>query len=519
MSRAHVVLLASSLVVGACNKRPASAAAEAHPHPAGSRDMAPRASLQLQGPIELPDAVPAGATGVFVARVPDSLFASVVGADPLGLVAGDLSTIKADLDAYLRKELGVTITDATTVAAFFTDEDALGIVLTRVTGSINGSRVSTHGGVDIYTRRGGDRDVRFATTDDLLIIGTDKTVRDAIDAQTDPEKSMKHVDTMATLIAAHTEGAAVVVAFDATAAPRDFARGLPEPMKLLDQALVTFDGNSLKLVATGEADKLSRIATLVETRLEELATETEQAKQHATENQGNLLEGVAAILAAHYVRRANNVLKPKVEGQLLSIEMPIAVGDPAILAAIAGIGAAIAVPIFARSKQRAKTAEARVQLARMVDAAVAYFNEESATIVAVGAPPKAMPPHQCPNDGTLSGESGITPPLSLDCSAGPGGRCIPATATRGNPGYYDLKTWTDNPVWEALNFQQEQGHYFHYNFKYANGGEDFGQCQFTAQAFADLDGDGVFSTYERAGAADGNGAFLSAGLYIDQELE
>jgi hypothetical protein len=43
--------------------------------------------------------------------------------------------------------------------------------------------------------------------------------------------------------------------------------------------------------------------------------------------------------------------------------------------------------------------------------------------------------------------------------------------------------------------------------------------QFTAQAFGDLDDDGLFSTFERAGAADENGINAAAGLYIDQEIE
>jgi type IV pilus assembly protein PilA len=60
-------------------------------------------------------------------------------------------------------------------------------------------------------------------------------------------------------------------------------------------------------------------------------------------------------------------------------------------------------------------------------------------------------------------------------------------------------------------------HYFHYDFRWASVGE--GACQFTAQAFGDLDGDGIYSTYERAGAADGLGVNMAAGLYIDQELE
>ena len=111
------------------------------------------------------------------------------------------------------------------------------------------------------------------------------------------------------------------------------------------------------------------------------------------------------------------------------------------------------------------------------------------------------------------------PRVSVDCSKGPQGRCVPVTGEPKGPGEYSIAAWTDSEVWNALNFQMEQGHYFHYNFRWENDTTGFGSCQFTAQAFGDLDGDQVFSTYERSGAADQNGVNAAAGLYIDQEIE
>ena len=83
-----------------------------------------------------------------------------------------------------------------------------------------------------------------------------------------------------------------------------------------------------------------------------------------------------------------------------------------------------------------------------------------------------------------------------------------------------MTLWTDNGAWNGLNFQQEQGHYFHYNFRYANQTTGFGACQFTAQAFGDLDGDKtLYSTFERSGAADQNGVNAAVGLFIENDLE
>lgn len=197
-----------------------------------------------------------------------------------------------------------------------------------------------------------------------------------------------------------------------------------------------------------------------------------------------------------------------------------------IVVAILGILAAIAVPALTKYMRRAKTSEARVQIAKLFDATVAYFNEEhvgrgQVALIGAGGALSDVAPHRCPHpsgEATGASQAQVTPPLALDCNLGPGGRCVPSVGG-GGPGYYEMVEWTNNAVWNSLNFQQEQAHYFHYNFMASNSGSGYGECQFTAQAFADLDRDGRYSTFERAGAADRNGVNGAAGLYIDQDVE
>lgn len=179
---------------------------------------------------------------------------------------------------------------------------------------------------------------------------------------------------------------------------------------------------------------------------------------------------------------------------------------------------------FTKYQRRSMTSEARVQLATLFDAASAYFNEEHISrgdlaVIGAGGSIKDSAPHECPNDGRAKGSAGITPPLSVKCSEGPGGRCVPVAGEPNGPGQYSMAEWTDNKVWSGLNFMQEQGHYFHYEFHWENDPSGYGGCKFTAQAFADLDDDGVFSTFERTAAADEEGVDAAAGLYIDQEIE
>jgi type IV pilus assembly protein PilA len=142
-------------------------------------------------------------------------------------------------------------------------------------------------------------------------------------------------------------------------------------------------------------------------------------------------------------------------------------------------------------------------------------------LIGNGAGLSSLATHRCPHPaGSATGErqAGTTPALAVDCNLGPGGHCVPSVGG-GAAGYYPMDSWTDNAVWNSLSFQLEQAHYFHYDFRANNTGVGYGQCQFTAQAFADLDSDSVFSTYERAGAADQNGFNAAAGLYIDRDIE
>ena len=196
-----------------------------------------------------------------------------------------------------------------------------------------------------------------------------------------------------------------------------------------------------------------------------------------------------------------------------------------IVVAILGILAVVAVPALQKYMRRAKTAEAKTQLAKLYDAASSFFKSEHAdrgatNFIGAGGDVEDMAPHRCPhpNGQPAGGEAGVTPALAFNCNEGPGGRCIPATGG-GGAGYYDIALWNDNAVWNGLNYLQEQGHYFHYNFIAVNNTTGYGQCQFTAQAFADLDDDAVFSTYERSGAGDQQGVNAAIGLYVDQEVE
>lgn len=211
-------------------------------------------------------------------------------------------------------------------------------------------------------------------------------------------------------------------------------------------------------------------------------------------------------------------LKIKAQGGFTLVELMIVV-------AILGILAAIAIPTVTLYMRRAKTSEARHQIAKLFDSATAYFAAEhvgrgDVEQLGAGGGIADGASHKCPHPAgqPTGGEAGITPPLAVECSDGPGGRCVPGVGA-GGTGYYDLALWEDSAVWNAMNFQMDQAHFFHYNFVATNSNTGYGTCQFTSQAFGNLDNDATYSTFERSGAADQHGVNAASGLYIDLVVE
>lgn len=94
---------------------------------------------------------------------------------------------------------------------------------------------------------------------------------------------------------------------------------------------------------------------------------------------------------------------------------------------------------------------------------------------------------------TPQGELGPTPPLTVNCAAGPKGNCTPGGT---GPGAYDFALWKNDAVWSRLGVEPMGPHRYHYALAWKPGPN--GGCTATARAFGDLDGDATWSTYEVA---------------------
>jgi len=379
------------------------------------------------------------------------------------------------------------------------------VIIEGVEGEPRGPEHTRHGDTIL---RSLEQDLLVASRDSQLLLGNEAALVQMLDVLDGKLPALVDDDgQLASLLASESAGASIAVVAELARLPPDIAK--PAAQIGVEFAYLGLGSEGLHAIASGSPEDMLAAAKIVELALAEAQDQLAKEKTKAMAGD-DVFMGVAAIVGAHTGARLGTILKPKVDGGRLSIDVPISLGNSATVISMLGVMAAIAVPALQKYMRRAKTAEAKVALAMIFQATATYFTEEHTTA--------ALALHGCPNDGRLSGEAGITPPLSVNCNEGPGGRCVPSEGG-GGAGDYDVALWRDNPVWKALDYAQEQGHYFHYNFIWTNSSEGYGSCQFTIQAFADLDDDGVFSTFERSGAGEIEGVHAAVGIYIDRELE
>jgi type IV pilus assembly protein PilA len=164
-----------------------------------------------------------------------------------------------------------------------------------------------------------------------------------------------------------------------------------------------------------------------------------------------------------------------------------------IVVAIIGILAAVAIPAFMKYIRRSKTVEATMNIRKMFDSSVSYFegehSDKSGTILARQFPdPVALTP-------------------AGKCCTNTGGKCKPAPTNFQDTG----------GSWSALNFSVDDPFYFQY--QYASSGTDSAST-FQAYAFGDLDCDGTYSTYMRSGSImSDNSVTGGSGLFTKLDIE
>jgi len=164
-----------------------------------------------------------------------------------------------------------------------------------------------------------------------------------------------------------------------------------------------------------------------------------------------------------------------------------------VAVATVGILAAVAVPAFMKYTRRSKTAEASANVRRLFDAAVAYRAVECARLG-----------RKCAKQFKFPATVALTPTTPA-CQDGNSKARVPQASD-----------W-QQPTWKALKFELTEPSFYQYEFVSEGAGP---KARFTARAVGDLDCNGVFSTFERAGSLDAAGNVDGgAGLMTLEDLE
>lgn len=172
-----------------------------------------------------------------------------------------------------------------------------------------------------------------------------------------------------------------------------------------------------------------------------------------------------------------------------------------IVVAIIAILAVVAVPQFTKYMRSAKTAEANQSLDTIKKGAFAYYST-----------PRLK-------KGTMENLHCRFPEFVGTTPVGSG--CCNVDGNGDDRCDSSLSSW-NNATWSALKFGITDEHYFQYHF---NSSGTLSTAKFTAEANADLDCDGIFSTFQLVGTGDPQATYHecnavgSPALFRDQETE
>jgi type IV pilus assembly protein PilA len=368
--------------------------------------------------------------------------------------------LRDELRAFLQERLGADLTRVDGVVAFATrlaPKPELAMLLHfdgEQKSTLHGAPAGEHLGTPLVTV---GKELVAALIPAGLVVGNDAAVRAEIALSRQPISAR-----VPQLFSSVSADAPFVAALDATQI-RDpgtmFAVASYGTRRL---TLVYQRPDLVRLTVSGDAEKLTRARDLLTQLLQRGLREGEAQKQKLVAS-SDTLSGAGAIIGYHSTRRIFEGIAPKMVNGALVSEYHLPSGDAGMAAVpVLGVLAAVAIPAFMKYLRRSKETEARAALAHLKNSLTSWHAE-----------------HQ--KDGKR-----FAFPASIDwtpaggCCGQPDGKC----------------TNTDFSAWKPLDFSVEGAQRFQYRFTSSGRGN---KARFTIEARADLDCDGHFSTFERAG--------------------
>lgn len=205
-------------------------------------------------------------------------------------------------------------------------------------------------------------------------------------------------------------------------------------------------------------------------------------------NSQDLIESVGAIVSYHQLRDLLQTIQPQKlgDGIVVQAELPAWASANAAVMSL-GVGAAIAIPAFARYQRRSRTHEATAALRQLQDALLAYHAGTG------------------PNDKGRRGKAAFRWPATTPWSPAKG--CC--TAPGQTPSCPVSPETFGHPSWRALGFAPTEPTAF--QFRLTSGGRGR-RAWVEIEAQADLECDGTLTSHRKRGwlAPDGTVVFGSA---------
>lgn len=506
---ATIAMIAVATVIGACQRDEAESPAAA-PEPSVVAPTNAKPEPIVPRAIVMPELVPALATGIVVITGEADLATALAAIDPM---RSTTDGIAKEIDDYLAGRFGARLAAATQLTGFILPgEPKVAAIVdgVSVVGQAGSESIAMVDGTPVYAVDGEEIVTALAGT--RLVVGHFEAVRAALLAS---KRDQSNETPIVAMLMRQAAGAHLALAVTPSVLPDEARRWMTAQQ--LTHVVVALHDDRLTVAVTGAPEALTELQSEIG-QWQTLAVGAAADYKESALQDDDPLEVVIATTLQHLAQRVSG-LDPQLSpaGELVGV-VPIRGAALRSLSTVAMLLGASALPTISKTMRRNKTIEARVQVARMFDAAATYFGEEHVLVeVLPDGSTVSSKRHACPTDGGERGEAGMTPSLSIDCNEGPDAGCTPYGLAAS--GSYEAEEWSDNRVWRAMEFSQTKAHAFHYNFRYENFPGAYGGCQFTAQAFGDLDSDGVFSTFERVGIADETGVRTEGGLAVDHELE
>ncbi|MEO6953658.1 MAG: hypothetical protein ABI321_17785 [Polyangia bacterium] len=361
-----------------------------------------------------------------------------------------------ELGPYLDRTLGLDLTridGAVVFALSITNDDPHYAIVAHVPqstmGALNLPVAGDAGGTPLYHI---GKDQFGARIKAGIVVGYEAEVRVAVAVDRGREPALTRDSALGRQLSVDVQDVDMVIASAPGAVPAD------KTMGMRDATLQLRHSGLLELVLHGEPATLNMVKSMATIGLQSALSGLQQDKDKQVAT-GDPAKGAVAIYTYYAGKKALAELDPKVEGDALKIHYKLpdvqSLGSPALLAAAAGIAAAVGLPALNRFQQKSKRAGAMADV-RRIATAVETWSSHGGKLVKLKS-----------TDWTPAG----------DCCSASGKVCAASTAA------------FDTPTWKAVAISIDGATAFHYRLVV-----DAKLKRITVEAQGDPDCDGARTT-------------------------